>query len=78
MYLQREEIEGTESVVTMIKHRTWRLTGNRGPTDRAYRERVYEREGERAGGRYGAGRERGMDRGREGGERGERGRDRGK
>jgi len=45
MYLNRKEMEVTESVVTMIKYHSWRLTGHQGPlTDTIHRE---WREGER-------------------------------
>lgn len=45
MYLNRKEMEVTESVVTMIKYHSWRLTGHQGPlTDTIRRER---RSGER-------------------------------
>lgn len=39
MYLNGKEMKVTESVVTMIKYHSWRLTGHQGPlTDTIHRE----------------------------------------
>lgn len=46
MYPNRKEMEVTESVVTMIKYHSWRLTGHQGPlTDTIRRDWRQGREG---------------------------------